>query len=223
MHELHRIFHSNVWCCQIECITCKTPRFLLELVPVNVVPLCCSCQARLESRLNTPHCPGVLERSQRNLFAYSLAVACRGPVNHQLRNTLVRGGVHLFLPWPDPLAPLGHLAAVHRRTRSCVQEHQDDCRVSGRWADQCSQGERQTPQVFLLRPPPQLNVLAFYCRVHPTLTPSRRRTSWRELPSPTVKLVCFLTNKFGQFPWMWSVLFWRITLEYLSSTTQEQV
>ncbi|TNM93351.1 hypothetical protein fugu_018753 [Takifugu bimaculatus] len=33
---------------------------------------------------------------------------------------------------PPPESQPGHLAAVHRSTRSCVQEHQDDCRVSGR-------------------------------------------------------------------------------------------
>ena len=32
-------------------------------------------------------------------------------------------------------------------------------------------------------------------RVHLTPTPSRRKTSWRESPSPTVKHVCFLTKQ----------------------------
>lgn len=36
------------------------------------------------------------------------------------------------------------------------------------------------------------------CRVHLTLMPSRRRTSWRELPSPTVKHVHFLTKQINQ-------------------------
>lgn len=101
---------------------------------------------------------------------------------------------------PEASAPcLGHLAALHRSERSCLQEHQDYCRVSGWWADQRSQGKTQTQlENRYLDTRSLLSVwfCLFTCRVHLTLTLSRRRTSWRELPSPTVN-VFFLTNKFS--------------------------
>lgn len=46
------------------------------------------------------------------------------------------------------------------------------------------------------------------CRVHLTLMPSRRRTSWRELPSPTVKHVHFLTKQINQEISVEFVFYW---------------
>lgn len=115
----------------------------------------------------------------------------------------------------DVLWFLGHLAALHRCKRSCFQEHQDYCRVSCWWAHQCCQGEIDNLIVesddnleHLLSTCPehvlQINlwILSFfvelwlllqsffclYCRVPPTLMPSRRKMSWREWPSLTANL-----------------------------------
>lgn len=191
-------------------------------------------KARLESRLGTARCPGVLECSQSNVFVYSLAAVFRGPVNHRLRYITLY--VYIYIPWkttrvflsssPPPPCVVGHLAAVHRSKRSCFQEHQDHCWVSGWWADQCSQGKNWfTPGISALLlcncfPVNQVSIikestngcrgeslvnfeLFFSPRVHLTLTPSRRRTSWRELPSPTVKCVVFVTKRLNLDKFLW--------------------
>lgn len=106
-------------------------------------------------------------------------------------------------------SPIGHLAAVHRSKGGCFQEHQDHRWVPGWRVDQCSQGRKF--KVFgvikLLFNMIKMTSNVLPSRVHLTPTPSRRRTSWRELPSPTVKHVCFLTkeinsNKFLLMLWV---------------------
>lgn len=118
------------------------------------------------------------------------------------------------LPLNVLLCLVGHLAAVHRSKRSCFQEHQDHRWVPGWWADQCSQGKfihlynECSVKGDLL----YIELWIYSCfRVHLTPMLSRRRTSWRELPSPTVKHVCFVTKqinlkKFLLIPWVFNVL-----------------
>lgn len=100
-----------------------------------------------EARVTPGYCPlfwcaRVL--AEEVVFAYSLAVVCRGPVNHQLRYIITASvhspGVHSLARLTLHISSLlvGHMAAVHRSKRSCFQEHQDHRWVSGWWADQRS-------------------------------------------------------------------------------------